>query len=178
MLCVVFLRLMFSIHQAAGLAVITKHFPPSCSPLPHLTAQGCYQVCLSCSFWPIFNWVSPWSTSRKTTGWCIKKPPDQIKSSVFLLMAMAVTERGWAVHGSRPRVMAGSWSLENQYVFLSSLREPCLSLAITVCHATERRGHTLSLSCVFPSWPWWHSPPSHTQHLKRETCHPSLLTRC
>lgn len=53
-------------------------------------------------------------------------------------------EQGWAWHGSRPRVMAGSWSLENQYVFLSSLRGLCLSLAITVCHATESRGHTLS----------------------------------
>ncbi|KAE8296270.1 hypothetical protein D5F01_LYC05024 [Larimichthys crocea] len=58
-------------------------------------------------------------------------------------------ERGWAGHGSHPRVMAGSWSLENQYVFLSSLRELCLSLAITVCHTTERRGHTFSSHASF-----------------------------
>lgn len=138
---------MLSPPQAAGLAAFTRYFPPSCFHPPHLTAQGWLQVCLSCSFWPSFNWVSPWSTSRKTTGWCIKMPPDQIKSSVFLLMAVA--ERGWAGHGSHPRVMAGSWSLENQYVFLSSLRELCLSLAITVCHTTERRGHTFSSHASF-----------------------------
>lgn len=76
-----------------------------------------------------------------------KMLPDQFKSSVFLLTA--VTERAWAGHGWRPRVMAGSWSLENQYVFLSSLRELCLSLAITVCHATEGRGHTLPSHASF-----------------------------
>lgn len=100
------------------------------------------QVDLFCSCMAGYNWVFPWRRSRKWAGWCVKRPPDQIQSSVFLLFAF--TEWGWAGHGSHPRVMAGSWSLENQCVFLSSLRELCLSLAITVCHATEARGHTFS----------------------------------
>lgn len=45
-----------------------------------------------------------------------------------------------------------SWSLEEQYAFLSSLRALCLSLAIAVCHTAARRGHALaSLSCIPPS---------------------------
>lgn len=130
--------MMLSTPLATILAVSTIycicHFPASPTDFRY--------VCCAL-FGPIFNWDSPWCSSRKTTGWCIKKPPDQIKSSVFLLMAW--TERGWAGHGSYPRVMAGSWSHgEPVCLPLLSLREFCLSLAITVCHATECRGHTIS----------------------------------
>lgn len=134
--------MMLSAPQAAGLALTTLNFPPSCFHPPHLTTQGWLQVCLSCSFWPILIGFPPEVLPERRRDDVSKIPPYRIKSPVFLLMA--VTERGWAGHGWHPRVMAGSWSLEKQYVFLSSLRELCLSLAITVCHATERRGHTLS----------------------------------
>lgn len=77
----------------------------------------------------------------------VQKPQEQMKSSAFLLMV--VTERWWAGHGCRPSVMAGNWSLENRHVFLSSLRELCLLLAFTVCHAAERHGYTLSFHTFF-----------------------------
>lgn len=99
----------------------------------------------------------------------VQKLQEQMKSSAFLLMA--VTERWWAGHGCRPSVMAGNWSLENRHVFLSSLRELCLLLAFTVCHAAERHGYHF-----FPSCPSRHISLSHTRHLKEETCHPPLHT--
>lgn len=123
-------------------------FHPSTSTLHISLHRADFRYSCHALFGP-FYWVSPWRTSRKMTGWCIQKPPDQIKSSVFLLMG--ITGRRWAGHGWHPRVIAGSWSLENRHVFLSSLRELCLSLAITVCHATECCGHTLSSHASFHS---------------------------
>lgn len=75
-----------------------------------------------------------------------------------------------------------SWSLEKQYGFLSSLRALCLSLAVAVCHATERRGRALpSLSCIPPSChSLTHSPlqaenlsPSSAQLVLKGLCSPS-----
>lgn len=71
----------------------------------------------------------------------------------------ASTGRAWLTSQSR------GGELENQCVFLSSLRELCLSLAIAVCHATERRGHTPSSRCVSPSSPWIDTDPQKGKHV-------------
>lgn len=105
--------------------------------------QSCswLQVCSSCALGPILIWFTPEVQSREAARWCMKKA-SSIKSGA---VCSSLTGRGWARPGSRPRALAWGWSLEKQYVFLSSLRALCLSLAITVCHATERHGHTLFL---------------------------------
>lgn len=74
---------------------------------------------------------------------CIKQPPNRMRSSLLPLdgFNQAKVGRAWLTSQSRGGELR-VW--RNQYAFLSSLRALCLSLAITVCHATERRGHTIS----------------------------------
>lgn len=43
-----------------------------------------------------FNWVSPWSISRKTGGWCIQKPPDQMKKLCISLVGCHWARMGTA----------------------------------------------------------------------------------
>lgn len=104
----------------------------SCASIHRLTAQSWFHVCMSCSFWT-FYWVSPWNISKTMVMMYHNGSGLNQRRCVPLC---AYTGRRWAGHGWRPRVIAGSWSLEKRHVFLSSLREPCLPLAITVCHAT------------------------------------------
>lgn len=125
-------------------------------------------------FFVQLNCFYPWCASRKMTGWWTKKPQDQIKSPVS---SWLLEQWWWAGHGSYPRVVAGSWSLENQYVFLSSLRELCLLLSIAVCHAAERCGHTFSSQASLHIAHDGMTPPRSPHH-KRQTCHPPLHTRC
>lgn len=102
------------------------------------------------------------SVEKFWSSWKFKSP----------LLPLFSSEGWWSCRGSRPRAGVRSCSLEKQYGFLSSL---CLSLAITVCHATERRGCALpSLSCIPPSC---HSL-THTLHFRQKTCHPPLLNWC
>ena len=99
--------MMLSPPQGAVLTVAILYFPPTCLHLPHtsqhrhdcrLTSNSLVVLLLAC-----FNWVSPWSISRKMVGWCIPKPPDQMKSSVFLWLAVnwARTDRTWLTSQSR-----------------------------------------------------------------------------
>ena len=93
---------MQSTPEAAGLAVTSIYFPPSTARCTGLTPGM-----LVLLFLALFNWVSPWSTSRKTTGWCIIKPFGSNQKLCVPLDSCQLSEE-WAGHGWHPRVMAGS----------------------------------------------------------------------
>lgn len=87
----------------------------------------------------------PWSTSKNTTD-VSKASKSNQKPCVSLHSCSWVrASRAWLTSQSH----VGELESGEPVCLLSSLRELCLSLAITVCHATECRGHKLLSHAFF-----------------------------
>lgn len=134
------------------------------------------QLYLPCSCVAGYNWVFPWCRSRKWAGLCVKKPPDQIQSSVFLLFFLYGVRMGRAWLPSQSH---GGELESGEPVCLPLLSQRALFVTRhhRLSHHRSPRPHIL-LSHLFPSCPWWCAIPAHSHHFKGKTCHPALPKWC
>lgn len=135
---------MLSTPEAAGLAVTPVFFRPPAFLLHTSLHRADFRYACSALFGPL-KLGFPLKCFQKDDGIMYQKS-IQIKSK-------ALCSSWWLYLSKEGQGMADvpeSWRGAGlQYVFLSSLRALGLSLAITVCHATERHGHTLSSHASF-----------------------------
>lgn len=135
------------------------YFPPSCFQFSHLSAQACLQVCLLCSFWPIFiGFPSEILPERRQDE--VSKKNVQIKWKALCFW--------WWLY---LRSMGRAWLLSQLHGGEQESAEPaCLPLLFAACyHRLSRHRapwtHTYSVVMHF-SILVTHKPLSCTQHLK------------
>lgn len=125
--------------QATVLAVTSLYFPPS-------TAHW-FQVCFSCSFWAVSIGFPPDVDPERQRDDVSRSL--QIKSNQKL--CVPIDGFNWARMGQGMAHIPESWSVENQYVFLSSLRELCchsLSPSVTPQSAVATQSPLTHLSIL------------------------------